>query len=104
LPEPVGTSFLGRRDDSTGLVGTGSVGIVARSRRLSVVGFEECGLAGASIGELVVHGDDGSFHGRRRPFEAGVGRSGASCASLRAAGQAGLTAARTAGRARRPQP
>jgi hypothetical protein len=72
----VGTSLLGRRDDSTGLLGTGSVGIVARSLRLSVVGFEECGLAGASTGELVVHADDDSFHGRRRPFEAGVGTFG----------------------------
>lgn len=101
MPELVGTSLLGRRDDSTGLLGIGSVGIVARSLWLSVLGFEECGLAGASTGELVVHADDDSFHGRRRPFEAGVGTFGrVPCA----AGQAGLAAARTAGRARRPQP
>jgi hypothetical protein len=40
---------------------------VARSLQLTVLGFEECGLASASTGELVAHADDDSFHGRRRP-------------------------------------
>ena len=94
-------SLPGYRGDSTGLLGTGSVGIVARSLRLSAWAFEESGLAGASTGEPVVRADDGCFHDRRRRLEAGVGRSSASWTSLCAAG---LAAARTAGRARRPPP
>jgi hypothetical protein len=49
--------------------------------------FKRCGLADVATGELFVASDYASFDELWRPFTAGVGHSGACCASLDAAGQ-----------------
>jgi SAM-dependent methyltransferase len=54
--------------------------------------FEDVGLGDVATGDLLVSADYEGFEDLWRPFAAGVGHSGACCASLDGAGQAVLAA------------